>query len=254
MKSRVGPTFIAKAAQQEGFERKHGQPVMKGPEVWHKNVEPTLTQNYLFDKGVLDECVQSFADDIIENLNTEQLSELIKLDDKTTMNGYPGVKFLDKINRQTSMGYPYRKSKAQFIVPCEEVDEWADAVQYVEEVQEEIRLIRDVYSRGERYMPVFVMSLKDEPVSQEKIRIKKTRGFMGGPAAWQFVMRQQLLSFVRVFQLNHTIFEGAPGLNCNSCEWEHLYNHITKFGEDRIVAGDYAKFDKRMSPLFICCF
>lgn len=251
MKSRVGPTFIAKAAQQEGFERKHGQPVMKGPEVWHKNVEPTLTQNYLFDKGVLDECVQSFADDIIENLNTEQLSELIKLDDKTTMNGYPGVKFLDKINRQTSMGYPYRKSKAQFIVPCEEVDEWADAVQYVEEVQEEIRLIRDVYSRGERYMPVFVMSLKDEPVSQEKIRIKKTRGFMGGPAAWQFVMRQQLLSFVRVFQLNHTIFEGAPGLNCNSCEWEHLYNHITKFGEDRIVAGDYAKFDKRMSPLFI---
>jgi len=82
------------------------------------------------------------------------------------------------------MGYPYRKSKQQFIVPCDECDEWADAVEYVDEVKDEIRLIREVYARGERYMPVFIMNLKDEPVTHAKIAIKKTRGFMGGPAAW----------------------------------------------------------------------
>jgi len=250
-KSRVRPTFISEAAQEEGFERKHDKPVMKGPEVWYNNVVPTLTQNYLFDKAVLDVCVDQFSTDIIKSLDARQLSEMVKLDDKTTMNGYPGVKFLDKVNRQTSMGYPYRKSKQQFIVPCDECDEWADAVEYVDEVKDEIRLIREVYARGERYMPVFIMNLKDEPVTHAKIAIKKTRGFMGGPAAWQFVMRQHLLSFVRIFQLNSTIFEGAPGMNCNSCQWQHLREYLVQHGEDQMIAGDYAKFDKRMSPLFI---
>jgi hypothetical protein len=250
-KSRVCDTFISEAAQKEGFVKRCGKPVMAGPEVWAKNVEPTVTQKFQFNKGVLDKCVQGYVDDILKGLSAQDLSEMIKLDDKTTMNGYPGVKFLDKINRQTSMGYPYRKSKQQFILPCEEDGVYQDAVEYTQEVWEEINLIRDVYSRGERYMPVFVMSLKDEPVPYSKIAIKKTRGFMGGPAAWQFVYRQQLLSFVRIFQLHPHLFEGAPGMNTNSCQWRHLYEYITKFGVDRMIAGDYAKFDKRMSPLFI---
>lgn len=74
---------------------------------------------------------------------------------------------------------------------------------------------------------------------------------MGGPAAWQFAYRQQLLSFVRVFQSNPLLFEGAPGLNCNSCAWRKLYDYLTQHGVDQMVAGDYAKFDKRMSPMLI---
>lgn len=250
-KSRVCDTFISEAAQEQGFVKRCGAPVMAGPEVWAKNVEPTVTQKFKFNKGVLDKCVKGYVDDVLKGLSAQDLSEMIKLDDKTTMNGYPGVKFLDKINRQTSMGYPYRKSKQQFILPCEEDGVYQDAVEYTQEIMEEINLIRDVYSRGERYMPVFVMSLKDEPVPYSKIAIKKTRGFMGGPAAWQFVYRQQLLSFVRIFQLHPHLFEGAPGMNTNSCQWKHLYEYLTKFGVDRLIAGDYAKFDKRMSPLFI---
>jgi len=250
-KSRVVRTCIADAAVDEGFVERCVPPLMKGPEVWHKNVEPVLTQKFLFDKGVLDKCVESFSEDILSQLQSDQLAEIIKLDDKTTMNGYPGVKFLDKIKRQTSMGFPYRKSKENYILPIPSDEVYSDAVEYTEEVWEEIRLIRDVYARGERYMPVFVMSLKDEPVPEAKVAIKKTRGFMGGPAAWQFVYRQQLLSFVRVFQMNPFIFEGAPGLNCNSCKWKELYEYLTFFGLDTCVAGDYSKFDKRMSPMFI---
>lgn len=250
-KSRVVRTKIADAAVSEGFVERCAPPHMKGPEVWHKNVEPTLTQNFLFDKGVLDKCVEGFTEDILSQLQTKQLAEIIKLDDKTTMNGYPGVKFLDKIKRQTSMGFPYRKSKENYILPIPQDEVYSDAVEYTEEVWEEIRLIRDVYARGERYMPVFVMSLKDEPIPLAKVAIKKTRGFMGGPAAWQFVYRQQLLSFVRIFQLNPFVFEGAPGLNCNSCRWREMYRYLTKHGKDRCIAGDYSQFDKRMSPMFI---
>jgi hypothetical protein len=137
------------------------------------------------------------------------------------------------------------------LVPLEPTEDYPDAVEYVDEVKEEIALIRDVYSRGERYMPVFIMSLKDEPVPNAKIAIKKTRGFMGGPAAWQFVCRKYLLSFVRLFQSNPFIFEGAPGMNCNSSQWKKLYEYLTKHGVDKIVAGDFGMFDKRMSPEFI---
>jgi len=149
------------------------------------------------------------------------------------------------------MGYPYRKSKKNFLVPCDGEDIWSDAMEYVEGVQREIDLIRDCYKRGERYMPVFIMSLKDEPTPFPKIQIEKTRGFMGGPAAWQHVVRQQLLTFVRIFQSNPYLFEGAPGMDCGSCSWQHLYHYLTKFGVDRLIAGDYGKYDKRMDPIFI---
>jgi hypothetical protein len=250
-KSRVRATIIRMAAERQGFKTRCGPPEMKGPEVWAKNVEPTLTQTYKFNKRILSDCVDGYVKDVLAGLKPEDLAEMIKLDDKTTMNGYPGVKFIDKIKRQTSMGYPHRKPKTNFLLPCEEDGIYQDAVTYTEEIWEEINLIRDVYSRGERYMPVFVMSLKDEPIPYAKIAIKKTRGFMGGPAAWQFVYRQQLLSFVRVFQLHPFLFEGAPGMNVNSCQWKHLYLYLTMFGSDRCIAGDYAKFDKRMSPLII---
>lgn len=250
-KSRVADTFISKAAQEEGFVKRCDAPVMKGPEVWHNNIEPTITQEFIADKKVIDICVQSFASDVLKRLTKKDLEQIIILDDDATLNGVDGVRFLDKINRNTSMGYPYRKSKRNFLKPKLTQEEYSDRMEYVEEIMEEVELIRDVYSRGERYMPVFVMSLKDEPIPLKKIAIKKTRGFMGGPAAWQFFYRKYLLAFVRVFQLNPTIFEGAPGMNPFSCSWKKLYEYLTYFGVDRIIAGDYAKYDKRMSPEFI---
>lgn len=250
-KSHVVDTIISQAAQDEGFVKRCVPPVMKGPEVWHKNVEPTVTQEFCVDATILEECVTAFSTDVTQALCEQDFREMIILDDVAALNGIRGVKFIDKINRNTSMGYPYRKSKRNFLVPVECTEDYPDAMEYSAEVKAEVELIKARYAVGQRYMPVFSMSLKDEPVTEEKARIKKTRGFMGGPAAWQLVVRKHLLAFVRVFQRNPFIFEGAPGMNVNSCTWFDLYEYLTTFGEDRIVAGDYAKFDKRMSPQFI---
>jgi hypothetical protein len=38
---------------------------------------------------------------------------------------------------------------------------------------------------------------------------------------------------------------------CQSREWTDVYNYLTAFGCDQIVAGDYSKFDKRMTAPFI---
>lgn len=250
-KSNVVDTYISEAAQEEGFKKVCVPPMMKGPEVWQKNIEPTLTQEFAVDATLLDQCVNEFADEVLAELKPEFLEEIFILDDVTTMNGASGVRFLDKINRNTSMGYPYRKSKRNFLVPIEPTEFCPDPVEYTPDVMEEVAKIIAAYERGERYMPVFVMSLKDEPVPQKKRDIKKTRGFMGGSAAWQFVCRKYLLAFVRVFQLNPYIFEGAPGMNCNSSSWSELYEYLIAFGPDKMIAGDFEKFDKRMSPEFM---
>jgi hypothetical protein len=54
-----------------------------------------------------------------------------------------------------------------------------------------------------------------------------------------------------VLQRNTQIFEAGPGTNPQSVEWTRLYEYLTQFGEDRMVAGDYAAFDKSMPPCII---
>lgn len=55
-----------------------------------------------------------------------------------------------------------------------------------------------------------------------------------------------LLPIIRLIQKNRFIFEAGPGTIAQSTEWDDIYRYVTRFGEGRIVAGDYGKFDKRM--------
>jgi hypothetical protein len=250
-KSRVQPTAMSEAAQAAGFVKRCGQPAMKGPEPWRNGIVDTLTQTFLIDHDILKECADAYVDDILKDLPEEDLKEIIVLDDVTTLNGYPGVKFLDKMNRNTSMGFPYRKSKRHYMTPRPADETYQQAVDFTPEVMEEVKRIIALYEKGERAMPVFTASLKDEPLPQKKIDIKKTRVFLGASAPWAFVVRKYLLAFVRVFQKNPLLFEGAPGVNPKSKQWQQFYDYLVKHGLDRLIAGDFAKYDKRMEPIMI---
>jgi len=49
--------------------------------------------------------------------------------------------------------------------------------------------------------------------------------------------------------------ECAVGVNAMGPEWDILAKHMRKFGEDRILAGDYSKYDLRMpASLIIAAF
>jgi hypothetical protein len=45
--------------------------------------------------------------------------------------------------------------------------------------------------------------------------------------------------------------ECAVGINAESPEWHELDNHIMKFGDKRVFAGDYSKYDLRMPAQLI---
>lgn len=54
-----------------------------------------------------------------------------------------------------------------------------------------------------------------------------------------------------LIQNNRFAFEAGPGTIAQSTQWQDIYKYLTKFGEERIVAGDYSKYDKRMPPCLI---
>jgi len=114
-----------------------------------------------------------------------------------------------------------------------------------------IEEIRKSYIRGERANPNFCAHLKDEAISLKKIESKKTRVFTGAPVDWSIVVRMYTLGVTRLFQHRKFISEMAPGTQCQTSEWDDIYKYLTRFGEDRMIAGDYAKFDKRMSSSVI---
>jgi hypothetical protein len=107
------------------------------------------------------------------------------------------------------------------------------------------------YENGQRYSPVFCAHLKDEATKYAKIKSGKTRVFTGAPFDWSFVVRKYLLSVIRLVQKNRFVFESGPGTNCHSTQWGEIRDYLTQHGENRMVAGDYASFDKSMPPTII---
>lgn len=246
LKSRVSPTLMSDIAVRDGYVRETGPPVMNSWVPWRRALLDMARPVTHIDLTVLNYCVSSFTADLVNGLSQEDLSELKVYTLNVAVNGCPGLAYVDKMPRNTSAGFPFRKSKKYFLEAVPAFDEYQHPVQITPEIEKEMDKIIECYESGRVYCPVFTASLKDEPTSLKKIKLGKTRVFCGAPLPWSLVVRMYLLSVIRVIQKNRFLFEAGPGTIAQSTEWDDIYHHITQFGEDRIVAGDYGKFDKRM--------
>lgn len=249
-KSKVVKTILADAYVSLGGRNPNfGAPIMSGYGPWRnaalKLVDPV--------KGFASADINWAVDDLWDKIVTSgvSMSHVEKYNLNVAVNGAPGVAFVDGINRKSSAGFPWRKTKRAFFSSVEPFGDYADPIEPNPEIQERVLNIEAQYKRGELFHPVFIASLKDEPVTQKKIADQKTRVFCGAPIDWSLVVRKYFLGHVRTIQNNKTIFECAVGTVAQSAEWGVLYEHVTRFGDDRIVAGDYSAFDKRMPPAII---
>lgn len=240
----------------EHFDTKveYGPPAMSGWEPWKKNIVEMVKPHTNVDEKLVQHCVESFTNDIVSALNDKHgdawKGELLFLSDHAAVNGLPGVKYIDRINTNTSMGHPWGTTKKKFLVD-DSSPECPEGVTFTPEIWEKVNHIKSEYAQGRRVKPVFTGHLKDEATPLAKVEAKKTRVFTGAPVDWSLVVRSRLLSFVRLLQKNTFIFEAGPGTVCQSLSWTEIYNYLTAFGEDQIVAGDYGKFDKRMIARFV---
>lgn len=93
--------------------------------------------------------------------------------------------------------------------------------------------------------------MKEEPIKKEKNAKGGVRLFGASPLAFNILFRQLFLPVIHFIMLNRWAFGIGVGMNCLSNEWRQLYEMLHSFGPCRIIAGDYSKFDKRMSSEWI---
>lgn len=250
-KSDVVPTSIQKSVVDRGYEVKCGPPEMNSWEPWRIALVEMINPVSKFDETILEECADIFAKEIIELLPRDELDTQMVYDNLTAINGAPGVAYVDKINRNTSAGNPWKKSKKFFLSAIPPISGIEDPVLANDEVMDRVDDCINKYMHGIRYMPNFCAHLKDEALKMAKVKAKKTRVFAGAPMDWIIVVRKFFLSSIRLLQNNRFIFEAGPGTVAQSLEWEEIREYITAFGPDRIVGGDFKDFDKKMPPIII---
>lgn len=250
-RSRVTRTPICRRVREYfGVDVQHWKPAMDGWEPWRKNVVEMVQPLVNYDRKILAQSKTMFLMEILDELPHMWEKELVVLSKKATINGLPGVKFIDRINCNSSMGHPWNTTKKKFLFPdvCEK---YPDGVGFPSEIWDEVDKIEKLYESDQRAFPIYTGHLKDEPTVLSKCELKKTRVFTGSSVPFSLVVRKHLLSFVRLVQNNKYAFEAGPGMVVQSTEWTELYEYLTEFGFDRLIAGDYGKFDKRMIADFI---
>lgn len=206
---------------------------MVGP---HLNVDPDR----------LKRCEDAFVDDLLGGLG-DKLRILQVYTQEVALNGVAGVTYVDRINTSTSAGAPFRCSKKNFLI----IDSDDKITGVTAEMQERINQVEECYAAGRRFNPVYTGTLKDEPVTEAKAKLGKTRVFASGEMAHSVVVRRFLLSHIKLIQENSFLFEAMPGVVAQSEDLRELCQYVCKFGVNRLIAGDYKKFDKKMIALFV---
>jgi len=251
-RSSVCKTPINAAMAERNITTDCTKPVMSGWRPWRIAALGLVDPVTQIDSAIVRECGDAYFDDVIAKVPDSAIKKMLtKYDEFTSLNGCEGIAFLDGIKRNTSAGAPFGRSKKHYIEKTEPQRNLMDPIKLTSEMSNRVQKVRDTYANGVRYQPVFTAHLKDEAVSAKKAQEGKTRVFCGAPFDWSVVVRELFLSHVRLIQNYKIEFECGVGTVAPSTEWGDLYKHITQFGEDRIIAGDYKAYDKRMPPVLM---
>lgn len=97
-------------------------------------------------------------------------------------------------------------------------------------------------------------NMKDELVSEKKIRNAKVRTFECLPLEISLLTRRYFGVFMGAMQQECVTKPISVGINPTSMDWTYLFNRLTRFGENSIIAGDYVNWDgKLMSDILMKC-
>lgn len=245
-RSLVSKTPLSDVLKADGISTTHLPPDLKSYRPWRHAALDMIRPANRLDPLLLQKCTAAYLGDIAISLPRSAWNEVVPYSTFTAINGVPGLAYVDKLNKTTSMGHPYNKSKKFFIVDIPSEHGVMEPFEFTKEIMDQIESIEQSYSQGIRVKPIFSGNLKDEPQLPKKVDIGKTRVFSGSSVSWSIVVRKYCLSFVRLIQQNPLLFECAPGMVAQSKEWDMLYNYIIRFGKDRIIAGDFGAYDKSM--------
>lgn len=246
--SDVEETIISKHVEDVcGVPQKWGGPQFRKGYPWQASLQYSTKPSCGIEGSLLDKASEDYVEGFIRRL--DEFADLKKgvrpLSDMETVCGIDGFRFIDKMPPNTSIGYPLSGPKSDFITLLDP-DEFASHQCPAELDQRFWNHAYDMerlYLEGERAYPIFKACLKDEPT---KLTKDKVRVFQGAPVALQLLVRKYYLPVARTLSMLPLDSECAVGINAQGPEWDQLARHIKKYGENRILAGDYSKYDLRM--------
>lgn len=246
--SNVKPTLISEAIEEEfGVPQKWGPPKMKGPGRYP--FQATLVHAAIPSLpigSVLSKAVRSIKDTTgVIKENIPELFECSPLSRVETVSGISNVKFIDAMNFNSSPGFPLSGSKKPLLVDLDPEDypHIGKPRTFVKEVWDEYDEIVETLTSGHRCYAIWKSCLKDEAT---KLTKDKVRVFQSAPLVLQLLIRKYFLPVVRIIQMNPIKYECAVGVNAEGLEWEELWHAAMSKGKDRVLAGDYSKYDVRM--------
>jgi hypothetical protein len=210
-------------------------------EPWQKCLANMSVPGQMFSPELLYWAITDYKSDLIPIFKHEMWNDTRPLTDIENWNGVPGKKFIDRIKTNTSVGFPLTGRKEKYLVEVEPLGEYTKVVEPEAVVQEEIDRLLQCYRDGKRAYPIAKACKKDEILDKRKCRI-----FYSNPVALTFLVRKYFLPILRVLQFYPKVSECAVGINSHGPEWNELHEHIYTFGEDRLIGGDYGKYDQKL--------
>lgn len=147
---------------------------------------------------------------------------------------------LGGFDRQTSVGYPFHKKKADLYPQGWEVPN--------PDVDRMIAWARAELDAGRPIVPVVSGSLKDESVKLSKEKIGKIRMFFAAPFYLNYLLKMYLGPLMAFMGMHKEFFECYVGMNLASSDCTDFVRHMTFFGGSRMIDLDIVECDSRVPP------
>lgn len=246
--SDVQPTVISKHVEDVcGVPQKWGGPKFRKGYPWQASLQYSAKPSCGIEGSLLHLASADYVKGLskaLDDIPTLKL-DVRPLTEMETVCGIDGLRFIDKMPPNTSIGYPLSGPKSNYITLLDPTDHPTHQCPAVldQRFWDHAYEMEELYLKGERAYPIFKACLKDEPTKMTK---DKVRVFHGAPVALQLLVRKYYLPIARILSVLPFASECAVGVNAQGPEWDQLAKHVKRFGEERILAGDYSKYDLRM--------
>jgi hypothetical protein len=228
-------------------KNEYGAPKFHLGNAWQASLDVSSQPSIGVEGKYLTKAVVDYVEPMIKKIETiPELKEYIRpLTEMETVCGIDGLRFIDKLKASTAIGYPLAGPKARWLeeMSASEHPAFACPQKLDKRFWDEEKRMEQEYLAGRRCYFIFKACLKDEPTKKSK---DKVRVFQASSAAAQLIIRKYFLPIVRLLSLFPLESECGVGINSMGPEYSALVEHMHKFGKDRILAGDYSKYDLRM--------
>jgi hypothetical protein len=230
-----------------GVPQKWGGPKFRVGWPFQASLQHSTNPSIGMEGHLLDRAVSDYVRPILKALDelVYLRDDVRKLADMEVVCGIDGKRFIDKMPPGTSIGFPCSGPKRDHLTYLnpEAYPGFACPAELDSIFWDEAARMEQLYLDGERAYPMFKACLKDEPT---KLTKDKVRVFQGAPIAMQLLVRKYYLPVARALSMLPLKSECAVGINAQGPEWDRLARYVRRFGQNRILAGDYSKYDLRM--------